>query len=145
MNTKVNQLSEDRVRQHLHTTRELAVSLKRLPPLPPFSRQGTPALPEHNPRFQQLQQRVQNLTNERETLAQERDELTEEHDAWLPEGEAHEAWYRAMETDLGEGDRATIVTLNTVLTNTNTALTTATTALANAGVTAPPAGKRPRK
>jgi len=62
----------------------------------------------------------------------------------LTEGQGLEARYRAIETDL-ERDRATIVTLNTVLTNTNTALATATAALANAGGLAPPAGERPPK
>ena len=47
-----------------------------------------------------------------------------------------------IETDL-ERDRATIVTLNTALTNTNTALATATHALANARGPPPPAGERP--
>jgi len=139
-----NQLSEDRVRQQLHTVGDLAVSLNRLPALPPISRQGTPAPLKQNPRFQQLQQQVQNLTNEREALAEERDALMEERDALLTAGQGIEARYRAIETDL-ERDRATIVTLNTALTNTNTALTTATTALANAGEPAPPAGERPHK
>jgi len=49
-----------------------------------------------------------------------------------------------MESDL-ERDRATIVALNTALTNTNTALTTATTALANAWGPVPPSGERPPK
>ena len=53
-----------------------------------------------------------------------------------------EVRYKAIETDVECGDRATIVTLNTVLTNTNTALTTATAALANAERLAPLAGER---
>jgi len=60
------------------------------------------------------------------------------------EGQAREARYRAIETDL-EPDRDTIVTLNTELTNTNTALAAATAALANAGGPALPAGGRPPK
>ena len=62
----------------------------------------------------------------------------------LIEGQGLEAWYRAIETDL-ERDRATIVTLNTALTNMNTALATATAALANAGGPAPLAGEQPLK
>ena len=131
-----DQLPKDRIRQQVRTARDVATSLNRLPALPSISRQGTPAPLEQNPRFQQLQQRVQNLTNEREALAEERDALTEGHGL--------EARYRAIETDL-ERDRATIVTLNTELTNTNTALATATAALANAGGPAPPAGERPPK
>jgi len=122
--------------------RDLATSLNGLPALASISRQGTPALLEQNPRFQQLQQRIQNLTNEREALAEERDALTEERDALLTEGQGLEARYRAIETDL-ERDRATIVTLNTGLTNTNTVLATATAALANAGRPAPLAGEHP--
>jgi len=99
---------------------------------------------EQNPRFQQLQQRVQNLNNEREALAAERDALTEERDALITEGQGLEARYRAIETDL-ERDRATIVTLNTPLTNTKTALASATAALANGAGPAPPAGERPPK
>jgi len=143
-NDEFDQLPENRIRQQLRTTRDLATSLNGLPALPPISRQGTPAPLEQNPHFQQLPQRVQNLTNEREALAEERDALTEERDALLTEGQGLEARYRAIETDL-ERDRATIVTLNTALTNTNTALATATAALANAGGPAPPAGDRPPK
>ena len=128
--TKVefDQLREDRIRQQLRTTRNLAISLNGLPPLPSISRQGTPAPLEQNPRFQQLQQRVQNLPNEREApaeerealaeerealaeerealaeereaLAKERDALTKERDALLTEGQGLEARYRAIETDL---------------------------------------------
>jgi len=76
--------------------------------------------------------------------AEKRDAVTKERDALLPKGQGLEARYRAIKTDL-ERDRATIVTLNTALTNTNTALATATAALANAGGTAPPAGERPPK
>jgi len=60
------------------------------------------------------------------------------------EGQGLEARYRAMKSDLRR-DSATIVTLNTALTNTNTALATATAALANTGGAAPPAGERPPK
>jgi len=119
MNDEFDQLPEDRIRQQLCTARDLATLLNGLPALPSISRQGTPAPLEQNPRFQQLQQHVQNLTNEREALAEERDALTEERDVLLTEGQGLEARYRAIETDL-ERDRATIVTLNTVLTNTNT-------------------------
>ena len=91
-----------------------------------------------------MQQSVQNLTNEREAFAEEQDALREERDALLTVGQGLEARYRAIETDL-ERDKATIVTLNTALTNTNTALATATAALANPGGPAPPAGERPRK
>jgi len=143
-NDEFDQLPEDRIRQQLRTARDLATSLNGLPALPSISRHGTPAPLEQNPRFQQLQQRVQNLTNESEALAEERDALTEEHDALLTEGQGLEARYRAIETDL-ERDRATIVTLNTALTNTNTVLATATAALANAGGPAPPPGERPPK
>jgi len=143
-NDEFDQLPEDRIRQQLRTARDLATSLNGLQALPPISRQGTPAPLEQNTRFQQLQQRVQNLTNEREALAEARDALTEERDALLTEGQGLEARYRAIETDL-ERDRATIVTLNTALTNTNTALATATAALANARGPAPPAGDRPRE
>jgi len=139
-NDEFDQLPEERIRQQLRTARDLATSLNGLPALPSISRQGTPAPLEQNPRFQQLQQRVQNLTNERETLAEERDALTEERDALLTVGQGLEARYTAIETDL-ERDRATIVTLNTALTNTNTALATATAALANAGGPAPRAGE----
>jgi len=62
----------------------------------------------------------------------------------LTKGQGLEARYRAIKTDL-ESDKATIVTLNTTLTNTNTALATATAALANIGGPAPPAGERPPK
>ena len=62
----------------------------------------------------------------------------------LAEGQGPEARYRAIEIDL-ECDRATIVTLNTALTNTNTALATAIAALENAGGPAPPAGEQPPK
>ena len=131
-NDEFDQLPKDRIREQLRTARELATSLNGLPVLPSISRQGTTAPLEQNPRFQQLQQRVQNLTNERETLAEERDALTKEPEALLTKGQGQEASYRAIETDLGR-DRATIVTLNTALTNTNTALATATTGLANTG------------
>jgi len=143
-NDEFDQLPQSRIRQQLLTARDLATSLNGLPALPSISRQGTPAPLKQNPRFQQLQQRVQNLTNEREALAEERDALTEERDALLTEGQGLEARYRAIETD-PERDRATIVTLNTALTNTNTALATATAALANAGGPAPPVGVRPPK
>jgi len=88
--TKVefDQLREDRIRQQLRTTRNLAISLNGLPPLPSISRQGTPAPLEQNPRFQQLQQRVQNLPNEREAPAEEREALAEEREALAEEREA---------------------------------------------------------
>jgi len=124
--------------------RDLATSINGLSALPSISRQGTPAPREQNSRFQQLQQRFQNLTSEREGLGEERDALTQERDALLTEGHGLEARYRAIETDL-DRDRATIVTLDTALTNTNTALATATAALANAGGPAPPAEERPAK
>jgi len=143
-NDEFDQLPEDPIRQQLRTARDLATSLNGLPALPSISRQGTPAPLEQHPRSQQLQQRVQNLTNEREALAEERDALTEERDALLTEGQGLEARYRAIETDQ-ERNRATIVTLNTALSNTNTALATATAALANAVGPAPPAGERPPK
>jgi len=143
-NDEFDQLPEDRIRQQLRTARDLATSLNGLPALLSIFRQGTPAPLEQNPRFQQLQQRVPNLTNEREALAEERDALTKERDALLSEGQGLEARYGAIETDL-ERNRATIVTLNSALTNTNTALPTATAALANAGGPAPPAGERPPK
>jgi len=136
-----DQLPKDRIRQQVRTARDVATSLNRLPALPSISRQGTPAPLEQNPRFQQLQQCVQNLTNERAGLAEEQDALTEERDALLTEGQGQEGRYTAIETDL-ERDRATIVTLNTALTNTNTALATATATLANPGGPALPAGER---
>jgi len=111
-NNEFDQLPEDRMRQQLCTTPDLATSLNGLPALPSISRQGTPAPLQQNPRFQQLQQRVQKPTQEREALAKERDALTEERDTLLTEGQGLEARYRAIETDL-ERDRATIVTLNT--------------------------------
>jgi len=70
-NDEFDQLPEDPIRQLLCTARDLATSLNGLPARPSISRQGTPALLEHNSRFQQLQQRVQNITNEREALAEE--------------------------------------------------------------------------
>jgi len=60
----------------------------------------------------------------------------------LTEGQGLEARYRGIEIDL-ERDRATIVTVNTALTNTNTALVTATAALANTGGPALPGAERP--
>jgi len=143
-NAEFDQLPEDRIREQLRTAHDLATSLNGLPVLSSISRQGTTAPREQTPRFQQLQQRVQNLTKERETLAEERDALTKEPEALLTEGQGQEASYRAIETDL-ERDRATIVTLNTALTNTKTARATATTALANAGGPAPRAGEQPLK
>jgi len=135
-----DQLREDGIRQQLRTARYLATALNGLPALPSISQQGIPAPLEQNPRFQQLQQCVQRQTNEREALAAERDALTEEREAFRTEGQGLEARYRAIETDL-ERDRATIVTLNTMLTNTNTALATATAALAKAERPAPPGGE----
>ena len=143
-NDEFDQLPEDRIRQQLCTARDLATSLNGLPALPSISRQGTPASLEQNPHFQQLPQSVENVTNERETLAEEPDSQTEERDALLTEGQGLEARYRAIETDL-ERDRATIVTLNTRVTNTNTALATTTATLANGGGPAPPAGEQPPK
>ena len=130
-NDEFDQPPEDRIRPQLRTSRDLATSPQEPPALPSSSPQGIPAPLKHNPGFQQLQQRIQNLTNEREKLTEERNALTEHRDALLREGQGLEAMYRAIETDL-ERDRATIVTLNTALTNTNTALATATAALANA-------------
>ena len=141
-NDEFDQLPKDRIRQQLQTARDLATSLHGLLALPSLSRQGTPAPLEQNPPFQQLQQRVQNLTNEKGALAEERDALTEQRDVLLTEGHGLEARYRVIETVL-ERDRATIVTLNTALTNTNTALATETTALANAGGPAMLAGEQP--
>jgi len=143
-NDQFDQLPEDQIRQQLRTACDLPTSLNGLPALPSISPQGTPPLLKQSPRFQQLQQRVQNPNNARETLAEERDALTEERYALLADGQGPEARYRAIEIDL-ECDRATIVTLNTAMTNTNPALTTATAALENAGGPAPPAGERPLK
>jgi len=143
-NDEFDPLPEDQIRQQFRTTRNLATWLNGLPALPSISRQGTPAPLEQNPPFQQLQPRVQNLTTERETPAEERDALTVEPDALLTEEQGLEARYTPIETDL-DRDRATIVTLNTALTNTNTALVTPTAALANTGGPAPPAGEQPPK
>jgi len=65
-----DQLPEDRIRQQLHTARDLATSLNWLLALPSISRQGTPALLKQNPSFQQLQQPFQNLTNEKAKLVE---------------------------------------------------------------------------
>jgi len=110
INDEFDPPTADPIRQQLRTARDLATSVNGLPALASISQQGTPALLEQNPRFQQLQQCVQNLTNEREALAEERDALTEERDTLLAVGQGLEARYRAIETDL-ECDRATIVTL----------------------------------
>ena len=65
-----DQLPEDRIRQQLHTARDLATSLNWLLALPSISRQGTPAPLKQNPSFQQLQQPFQNLTNEKAKLVE---------------------------------------------------------------------------